>query len=226
MNTRIHTWIFVGSILLAVLAGLGQLRGDWSVWVLAVLGLVLAYLNRSRTESAGFLLPAIALQMSAGAAQAIPAVGELATNILKNIVTFTSGILLFMAVQAIVGRLNFKSYNILPEVLGLLVAILAALGIFGNGNWPIALLAAIGVLVGILRIIANAAEKKGATEQAEGRFLLSAIALLLSAAAFNNVPVIGVLVSSFFINIVILVSAVMLVVAFVAAFRWLEQTTS
>jgi len=226
MSTRFHTWIFVGSMLLAVLAGLGQLRGDWAVWVLAVLGLILAFLNRSRMETAGFLVPAIALQMSAGAAQAIPAVGELATNVLKNIVTFTSGILLFMAVQAIIGRLNFKSYRVLPELAGLLVAILAALGIFGDGNWPIALLAAIGVLVGILRIIANSADKKAVADQAVGRFLLSAIAFLLSATAFNNVPVIGIWVSSFFINIVILISAVMLVVAFVAAFRWLEQATT
>ena len=101
MSTRFHTWIFVGSMLLAVLAGLGQLRGDWAVWVLAVLGLILAFLNRSRMETAGFLVPAIALQMSAGAAQAIPAVGELATNVLKNIVTFTSGILLYISM---IGR--------------------------------------------------------------------------------------------------------------------------
>lgn len=224
MTTRFHTWIFVGSVLLAILAGLGQLRGNWAVWVLALLGLILAFLNRSKAETGGFLLPAIALQMSAGAAQAIPAVGELATNVLKNIVIFTSGILVFMAVQALIGRLNFKSYRVLPEVAGVLVALLAALGMFGESRWPIALLAIIGVLVGVLSIIARAADKKIVADQAAGRFLLSAMALLLSATAFNNVPVIGALVSTFFLNMVILISAVMLVVAFVAAFRWLEET--
>lgn len=223
MNTRFHTWIFVGSILLAILAGLGQLRGNWAAWVLALLGLILAFLNRSRGEASGFLLPAIALQMSAGAAQAIPAIGEIATNVFKNIVTFTSGILLFLAVQAIIGRLNFKSYRIFIEGAGVLIALLGALGIFGDSGWPLAVLAAIGIIVGILRLLSNASEPKDASRENIVRFLLVAIALLLSASAFNDVPVIGVVVSSFFANIVVLISAIMLVIAFVATFRWLEE---
>lgn len=225
MGTRVHTWIFVGSMLLAILAGLGQLKGDWAIWVLAVLGLLLAFLNRSKTDTAGFLLPAIALQMSAGAAQAIPAVGEIATSVLKNVVTFMSGVLLFMAAQAIVSRLDFKSPRVFVELLGLLLAILGAFGMFGKGSWPIAALAAIGVVVGVLRVIGTGQEKPAVATQSIARFLLSAIALLLSASAFNNVPVIGPLLATFFTNVVILVSAVMLVFAFVAAFRWLEQST-
>jgi hypothetical protein len=213
----------VGSVLLAILAGLGQLRGDWAVWVLALLGLILAYLNWSKLETEGFLLPAIALQLSAGAAQAIPAVGELVTNVLKNIVVFTSGVLLFLAVRAIARRLNFKSLAIVPEALGVLVALLAAVGIFGQSSWPIAVLAAIGVLVGVLRLIARAGDKKVAAQEAMRTFLLSAIALLVSASALNNVPVIGALVGGFFANMVILISAVLLVIAFVTTFRWLEE---
>jgi hypothetical protein len=224
MSTKFHTWIFVGSVLLAILAGLGQLKGDWAVWVLALLGLILAYLNRSNMGTTGFLLPAIALQLSAGAAQAIPAVGELMTNVLKNLVIFTSGILLFLSVQEIAGHVSFKSYRILPEAVGVLVALLAALGIFGASSWPIALLAVIGVVVGILRLIGRAGDEKVVVQEGLERFLLSAIALLLSASAFNNVPVIGALVGSFFTNIVILISAVLLVMAFVTTFRWLEET--
>jgi hypothetical protein len=194
------------------------------VWVLAVLGLILAFLSRSKTDSAGFLLPAVALQLSAGAAQAIPAVGELATNILKDIVIFTSGILIFLALQAIAAHLDFKSWHILPEAVGVLVALLTALGLFGAGNWPIAVLAAIGVVVGILRIVARAGDKPAVVQEAMKDFLLAAIALLLSASAFNNVPVIGALVGSFFTNMVILISAVLLVIAFVATFRWLEDS--
>jgi hypothetical protein len=110
-----------------------------------------------------------------------------------------------------------------PEALGVLVALLAAVGIFGDSNWPIAVLAAIGVLVGVLRLIARAADKKVVAQEAMRTFLLSAIALLVSASAFNNVPVIGALVGGFFANIVILISAILLVIAFVATFRWLEE---
>ncbi len=224
MTTRLQTWIFVGSILLAILAGLGQLKGDWAVWVLAVLGLVLAALNWSKLETDGFLLPAIALQLSAGAAQAIPAVGELVTNVLKNIVVFTSGVLLFLAVRALARRVNFKSLSVVPEALGVLVALVAAVGVFGASSWPIAVLAAIGVLVGVLRLMARAGDKPAVLQEAMQTFLLSAIALLVSASALNNVPVIGALVGSFFANIVILISAILLVMAFVTTFRWLQES--
>ena len=223
---QVQTWIFVGSVLLAILAGLGQLKGDWAVWVLAILGLVLAALNWSKLETGGFLLPAIALQLSAGAAQAIPAVGELVTNVLKNIVVFTSGVLLFLAVREIARRLNFKSLSIVPEALGVLVALLAAVGIFGASSWPIAVLAAIGVLVGILRLMARAGDKPAVLQEAMRTFLLSAIALLVSASALNNVPVIGALVGSFFANMVILISAILLVMAFVTTFRWLQECSA
>lgn len=225
MGTRFHTWIFVGSVLLAILAGLGQLKGDWSVWVLALLGLVLAYVSRSKLGSSGFLLPAIALQLSAGAAQSIPAVGELATNVLKNLVIFTSGILLFLALQEISSHLNFKSLSILPEALGVLVCVLIAVRLFGDSAWPIAVLAVIGVVIGILRLIARAADKKVAAQQTISNFLLSAIALLVSANAFNNVPVIGALVGSFLTSFVILISAILLVMAFVTTFRWLDEAS-
>jgi hypothetical protein len=211
-------------VLLAILGGLDLLVGNWVVWVLAILGVLLAFLIRSKADTAGFLLPAIALQLSAGAAEAVPAIGGVATAILQNVVIFTSGILLFIAIQMIVARLDFKTPRIWIEAAGVLVAILAAVGIIPPA-WAVTLLAAVGVVVGILRLVARAATKKADNTEAVGRFLLAAIALLLSANAFNNVPIIGELVGSFFSNIVILVTAVLLVFAFVATFRWLEETT-
>ena len=50
MKSRVRTWVFVGSMLLAILAGLGQLKGNWAVWVLAVLGLFVGFLNVSKLE--------------------------------------------------------------------------------------------------------------------------------------------------------------------------------
>ncbi len=217
MTTRLKTRTFVGSILLAILAGLGQLRGDWAVWVLALLGLVVGFLNRSKLEFTGFLLSAIALRLSAGAAEVIPEVGPAATNILNNIVVFVSAILLFVAVREIFGAIDLKSYSIWALALGVIMALLSALGIF-SGTWPIGLLAVIGVAVGILNLT-----RKGIDKEETGRFIVSSIALLLSANAFNDIPIIGALLTGFFTSIVILISATLLVVAFVVTFRSLDE---
>ena len=79
-------------------------------------------------------------------------------------------------------------------------------------------------------LLSQTAEKHHSTwrqavlQEAMRTFLLSAIALLVSASALNNVPVIGALVGSFFANIVILISAILLVMAFVTTFRWLQES--
>jgi hypothetical protein len=219
MKNRIRTWIFVGSMLLAILAGLEQLKGNWAVWVLAVLGLIVGVLNISKLEVGGFLISAIALRLSAGAINVIPEIGGLITNILANVVIFTSASLLVIAVKEIFIGKDLKDYRIWVLLAGILLAVLAAAGLLGAEiGWPTWVLAAIGVIVGILDIL-----RKGVDKIEAGRFVISAIALQLSATAIDHIPFIGDFLSAFFTNIVVLISAALLVISFVATFRALDE---
>ena len=65
MQRRIGTWAFIGGVLLAVLAGFGQPKDGWPVWVLAVLGLVVGGMNIIPEDTKKFLLAAIGLRLSA-----------------------------------------------------------------------------------------------------------------------------------------------------------------
>jgi len=219
MKSKVRTWVFVGSMLLAILAGLEQLKGDWAVWVLAVLGLFVGFLNVSKLEIGGFLISAIALRLSAGAIDVIPEIGGLITSILENVVIFTSALLLLVAVREIFIGKDLKDYRIWVLLAGILLAILAGAGLLGaDVSWPTWVLAAIGVIVGLLDILRKDVDKKEA-----GRFVIAAIALQLSAKAIDNIPFVGDFLAAFFTNIVILISAALLVVSFVATFRALDE---
>jgi len=219
MKNKVRTWVFVGSMLLAILAGLEQLKGDWAVWVLAVLGLFVGFLNISKLEISGFLISAIALSLSAGAIKIIPGIGGVITNILANVVIFTSALLLLVAVKEIFAGKDLKDYRIWVLLAGILLALVAATGGLGSEiGWPTWVLAAIGVVVGGLDLLYKAIDKKEAS-----RFVISAIALQISARAVDTIPLVGDFLSAFFINIVILISAALLVVSFVATFRALEE---
>ena len=219
MKSRVRTWVFVGSMLLAILAGLGQLKGNWAVWVLAVLGLFVGFLNVSKLEIGGFLISAIALRLSAGAVDVIPEIGAVVTSILANVVIFMSALLLLVAVREIFTGKDLKDYRIWVLLAGILLAVVAATGVLGPDiGWPTWVLATIGVVVGVLDVLRKEIDTKEA-----GRFVLSAIALQLSAGVIDFIPFIGDFLSSFFTNIVILISATLLIVSFVATFRALDE---
>jgi len=219
MKSKVRTWVFVGSMLLAILAGLGQLKGNWAVWVLAVLGLFVGFLNISKLEITGFLISAIALRLSAGAIDVIPEIGGFITSILANVVIFTSALLLLVAVKEIFMGKNLKDYRIWVLLAGILLAVLAATGLLGAEiGWPTWVLASIGVVVGLLSVF-----NKEINKEEIGRFVISAIALQLSASAIDNIPFVGDFLSAFFTNIVILISAALLVISFVATFRALDE---
>jgi hypothetical protein len=73
----------------------------WVAWVLAVLGLVVGFLNVSTKEPQGFLLPAVALALSASAVRSLPGVGFVLTNILANVVAFVGAAMLVVAIRAL-----------------------------------------------------------------------------------------------------------------------------
>ncbi len=97
---KVGKWAFVAGLVIAVLAGLG-LEQAWFVWVLAVLGLVVGFLNITGAETHGFLLAAIGLILSATAVQSLPFVGELVTRILADLVVFVAPAVLVVALKTL-----------------------------------------------------------------------------------------------------------------------------
>ena len=91
---------FVVGLVIAVAGGLG-FEQAWFGWVLAVLGLIVGFLNIRDKESQTFLLAAIALIVAANAVGAIPYIGEVITRIIANLVIFLGGTVLVVAVKSL-----------------------------------------------------------------------------------------------------------------------------
>ena len=94
-------WAFIAGLVLAVVAGLFVVDVTWIAWVLAILGLVVGFLNVSTVDPQGFLLPAVALTLSASALGSLGRVGFLVTNILVNVVAFIGAAMLVVAIRAL-----------------------------------------------------------------------------------------------------------------------------
>jgi zinc transporter ZupT len=97
MNTaKIGKWAFIAGLVIAVLAGI-FLQPDWAIWVLAILGVIVGFLNVTVEDTRGFLLAAIALTLSATALNTLPVVGKAFELILPFVVAFVSGAMLVVA---------------------------------------------------------------------------------------------------------------------------------
>ena len=94
-------WAFIAGIVVAVLAGLFVVGVSWVTWVLAILGLVVGFLNVSTAEPQRFLLAAVALTLSASAVLSLPVVGFVLTNILANVLIFIAAAMLVVAIRAL-----------------------------------------------------------------------------------------------------------------------------
>ena len=94
----IGKWAFIIGLVLAVLAGLFFQPG-WAIWVLAILGVIVGFLNITAEETRGFLLASIALTLSATALNSIPIVGTAFSYILPFVVAFVSGAMIVVALK-------------------------------------------------------------------------------------------------------------------------------
>jgi hypothetical protein len=94
----IGKWTFIIGLVLAVLAGLFFQPG-WAIWVLAILGVIVGFLNVTVEETRGFLLASIALTLSATALNSIPIVGTAFSYILPFVVAFVSGAMIVVALK-------------------------------------------------------------------------------------------------------------------------------
>jgi hypothetical protein len=97
---KVGKYAFIVGLALAAIAGLG-FEASWVPWVLAVLGLVVGFLNVTAKESRGFLIAAIGLILSASAIQSLPYVGEVLTRVVANVVTFVSPAVLVVALKSL-----------------------------------------------------------------------------------------------------------------------------
>jgi hypothetical protein len=97
---KLGQWAFILGLVIAVAAGLG-LEASWFAWVLALLGLVVGFLNVTGEETQGFLLAAIGLILSATAVRSLPFLGDLLTRIMGNLVIFIAPAVLVVALKAL-----------------------------------------------------------------------------------------------------------------------------
>lgn len=97
---QVGKWAFIVGIVLAVIASFVS-QMSWIYWVLAVLGLVVGFLNVTAEETRGFLLAAVALILSASSVQGIPLIGETVTRIMGNLVAFMSAAVLVVALKSL-----------------------------------------------------------------------------------------------------------------------------
>lgn len=95
-SAKIGKWAFIIGLVVAVLAGL-FFQPAWAIWVLAILGVIVGFLNVTAEETRGFLLAAIALTISATALNTIPVIGTAFSLILPFVVAFIAGSMIVVA---------------------------------------------------------------------------------------------------------------------------------
>jgi len=94
---------FIAGIVLAVLIALvPQMRGDVSVWILVILGVIVGLLNITAKETTGFLVAALALMIASSvSAYTLSAIWTGLTSILKNIIMFVSPAAIVVALKTV-----------------------------------------------------------------------------------------------------------------------------
>lgn len=96
---RVGKYAFILGILIAVVAGVSE--QPWAPAVLAVLGVIVGFLNITADETRSFLLASIALMMTATAMDSIPAVGDAIIPFVSNIVAFIGAAVFVVAIQTL-----------------------------------------------------------------------------------------------------------------------------
>ncbi len=99
MNTAtVGKWAFIVGLVIAVLAGL-FFQPSWAIWILAVLGVIVGFLNVTAEDTQGFLLAAIALILTATALNTIPVVGTAFSLVLPFVVACVAGATIVVALK-------------------------------------------------------------------------------------------------------------------------------
>lgn len=99
-SMKIGTMALIAGLIIAV-AGAFGLEASWFPWALAVLGLIIGFMNVSGREASRFLLASIGLMLSASSVAALPYIGATVTNVLANVVTLLAPAVLITALQSL-----------------------------------------------------------------------------------------------------------------------------
>ena len=97
---KLGKWAFIVGLIIAVVGGLGFTQ-SWFAWLLALLGLIVGFLNVTDKECSKFLLAAIALIVAAAAWSMLPYVGGYLSAILNNVVAFIGAATLVVALKVL-----------------------------------------------------------------------------------------------------------------------------
>ena len=90
LGGKIGHWVFLASILIAIVLGIFYPDKTMVASILVLLGILVGFLNITSDEVHGFLLAAIALIISAKSVELIPLVGGTVDHILQYIVIFVA----------------------------------------------------------------------------------------------------------------------------------------
>ena len=99
-SMKIGSIALITGLIIAV-AGAFGLSEPWFAWVLAILGLVIGFMNVSGREASRFLIASIGLMLSASSVAALPYVGDTVTAVLSNVVTLLAPAVLITALQSL-----------------------------------------------------------------------------------------------------------------------------
>lgn len=97
--SNIGKYAFLGGVALALVMAFVSIPSG--ALILAVLGLVVGFLNITSSESQGFLVAAIALMLTATSAGIIPEVGGVITAVTVNLVAFVAPAALLVALKSL-----------------------------------------------------------------------------------------------------------------------------
>lgn len=97
---QVGRWAFIAGLVIAIIAGLG-FNQPWVAWVLALLGVIVGFLNISGAETQGFLLAAIGLIVAANAVGSLPFIGGYATSIIAYLIAFIGAAVVVVALKSL-----------------------------------------------------------------------------------------------------------------------------
>ena len=98
---EIGRWIFLAGLIICIIVGLGLANNPWVPVVLAILGIIVGFLNVGKGESSRFLLASIALVICASSLNSIPYIGKHASSIAGYLVSFISAAVVVVAIKSL-----------------------------------------------------------------------------------------------------------------------------
>lgn len=104
-----HVAFIVGIVVAILAAFINALRGDVSVWIMVILGVVVGLLNITAKEVGVFLIATVALIVAASAsALSLAVIWPTLTTILGNVIIFVAPAAIIVSLKAIYALAEAK----------------------------------------------------------------------------------------------------------------------